>query len=114
MKPILYEYKTTSVLLALWSFMAFSCMFPMSASHSKAQLIINTPIVSKRGEIILSASVNRINPKHIIPAAKKSRNPYFFPWIKMLPISTGINLQHLNITCSYKRLSYLIVITKIS
>lgn len=48
--------------------------------------------------MVESTSVNAVSPMHIANAATKSNGPCFFFWIKMLPISTGTNLQHLNIT----------------
>lgn len=46
-----YEYKTTSLLAALCSRIAFSCTFPMIASKSKAVDIIIMPNVLKFGDI---------------------------------------------------------------
>ena len=46
----------------------------------------------------LSANVKTASPMHIRRTAAKSKMLYFFPWITMPPMSTGINLQLLKMT----------------
>lgn len=49
--------------------------------------------------ITYTPNVNNVSPIHINIAAVKSKGPYRFPCIRILPIKTGINLQLLKITC---------------
>lgn len=71
----------------------------MAASQTRAKEIIKTPYELKLGDILESATVNNASPTHMAKAAKKSRGPTCFFWMTMLPINTGISLQHLKMTC---------------
>ena len=89
---------TTSTLDALNNFICFSWTFPMAASATKAPLIRITPDNLKSGWTKLSAKVKNIKPMLIIILAETSYILKVLPWIRIPPNSTGISLQHLNIT----------------
>ena len=95
--PIKYEYRTISLLVAEYFFMAFSWTLPMAASASNESEIMTTPVACRLGDVWLSARVNHTSPRHITVAAKNSLVPYDFFWISIPPTRTGIGLQDLKI-----------------